>query len=131
LKYLYCNFNKIESIDYLPDNLIELNCSKNLLSKLPDLPDNLIKLNIKGNKFTNIDNLPFGLRELNISGNKINKIYSFNVGLEKIVVGYAIYSYANIYDLPNMLISLENGTMGYKNQSVYDQLVNKNFNKFI
>lgn len=127
LKYLNCNYNKIELIDWLPSNLIEFDCSKNLLTKLPDLPDNLIKLNMKGNNFTNLGVLPFGLKELNISGNQIHKIYSFNAGLEKIITGDGIYSQTNIYDLPNMLISLANGKFNHKLQSVYEQLVNNNF----
>jgi hypothetical protein len=136
LKYLYCNYNKIESIDCLPYNLIELNCSKNLINKLPELGlfENLVNLNIKGNLISFLGNLPYGLRELNISNNKICSIYSFGAGLEKIINGdgtYSVVSRTNIFDLPNMLVSLLDGNLNPKMKDLYDLLVNGKYSNFI
>ena len=49
LKKLYCNLNKITSLNNLPPNLEILYCSYNQITSLDNLPPNLIKLEYYGN----------------------------------------------------------------------------------
>ncbi len=64
LKVLYCNYNKLTSLDNLPPNIEELDCHANQLSNLDNLPINLQKLDCHTNQLSNLDNLPIDLKEL-------------------------------------------------------------------
>jgi len=64
LKKLYCNCNKIVSLDNLPLTIIELNCSWNKITSLDNLPPTIIKLNCSNNKIISLDNLPPTIIEL-------------------------------------------------------------------
>ncbi len=101
LTVLYCNDNKITSLDNLPDSLIKLYCNLNKISSLDNLPNSLIELdctnnqirsfnnlvslkllkylNCNYNEITNLDNLPNSLIELHCS----NIVKNYNILMKK------------------------------------------------
>ena len=64
LTKLNCCYNKITSLDNLPNSLIELYCGKNKITSLDNLPNLLIKLYCSSNKITSLNNLPNSLIKL-------------------------------------------------------------------
>jgi len=99
LESLICATNDLESLDYLPPNLKNLNCFENKITKLENLPaslrliicgHNLIseisslppilwKLDMPDNKLTSLPYLPQSLQYINFANNPIDK--SLNPGL--------------------------------------------------
>lgn len=71
---LNCSSNKIVEITNLPNTLKILSCNNNLLLELNYLPESLEYLDCSSNKLVNIDNLPYGLINLICSHNNIINI---------------------------------------------------------
>ena len=59
-----------------------------------------------------------------------NGSYYLNGGLEKLITGDTTYIDVIIYDLPNMLIGMMGGKLNNKLKSIYNQLINGNFENF-
>jgi Leucine-rich repeat (LRR) protein len=57
LTKLDCSYNKIRSLDNLPNSLIVLDCSYNQIINLDIIPTSLIELRCYYNKITSLDNL--------------------------------------------------------------------------
>jgi Leucine-rich repeat (LRR) protein len=75
IKILYCSFNQLTYIDYLPISLKILDCSNNRLTKLDKLPINLKELYCWNNQLTALDNLPINLKELYCIDNPLDAKY--------------------------------------------------------
>ncbi len=72
LTKLNCSYNKITSLDNLPNSLIKLDCRCNEITSLDNLPSSLIKLHCNLNKISSLDNLPNLLTKL-YCGNTVKK----------------------------------------------------------
>ncbi len=70
LKKLMCTYNKITSLNNLPNTLTYINCNCNYISSL-NCPEPLISLYANHNKLTFLDNLPSNLKILDCSTNYI------------------------------------------------------------
>ena len=126
LKVLICGYTSLDSLDNLPNSLIEIKCYKNELKQLPVLPINLKKadfsqnnidsinldlnylemdyLNLYANKINFIKNFPNKLIELNIATNRLSKIPLLSNQIE--VIDISQNHFSTLPDLPNSLIKL-------------------------
>jgi len=88
LKTLYCEKNKLTSLDNLPPNLQTLVCSFNQLTSLDNLPPNLQYLHCENNELTSIEHLPITLQRLICRNNPIDttckEVYGFTLSKKKI-----------------------------------------------
>lgn len=104
---LICSNNSLDSIPYLPQNLIRLTVPNNDLATLPNLPASLTSLDIRQNNLTSLPALPPNLdlyyggsnpnlplpvfpttiTELDISDNNLSSFPAFWSGIENLSIG--------------------------------------------
>jgi hypothetical protein len=82
LKYLYINYNNIESIENIPKNLEILYCSNNFIKTINLKGSNLIIFDCSFNQIKNIDYLPNSLLTLICSNNDLTNLNNLNSNLK-------------------------------------------------
>lgn len=86
LRVLFVSYNKLTSLDNLPDNLGELYCVENQLKRLPDsLPSALRILNCSYNALSVLPKMPTKLQTLLCSNNLLTKLPVLPQTLEGLV----------------------------------------------
>jgi Leucine-rich repeat (LRR) protein len=104
IQRLFISNNILNSIDELPDELVELNCSSNKIVNLNNLPNTLKILSCNNNLLQQLNYLPESLEYLDCSSNKLTNIDNLPTGLINLICSYNNIN--NIDNLPYNLISL-------------------------
>lgn len=89
LTHLLCEFNKIETINFIPKNLKNLWCCNNIIKKLPNIPSSITSLRCNNNK------LPYNTLE-----------------------EYIIYKFKKSYYTAKYSIKIERYYMKYRNRKI-------------
>lgn len=86
MQSLYCGFNLLKNLNFLPPNLKYLHSSFNEIKDLPVLPPGLLELNLRGNLIESIDALPANLQYLDLGMNSIRSLSSLPSSLDILAV---------------------------------------------
>ncbi|MBO9701848.1 MAG: T9SS type A sorting domain-containing protein [Sporocytophaga sp.] len=86
MESLYCGFNLLKNLNFLPPNLKYLHSSFNEITVLPVLPPGLLELNLRGNLIESIDALPENLQYLDLGMNSIRSLPSLPSSLDILAV---------------------------------------------
>ncbi|WP_028980851.1 T9SS type A sorting domain-containing protein [Sporocytophaga myxococcoides] len=86
MESLYCGFNLLKDLNFLPPNLKYLHCSFNEIRVLPALPAGLVELNLRGNMIESIASLPKNLQYLDLGMNSIKSLPSLPSSLKILAV---------------------------------------------
>ena len=84
LKQLYCDNNRLTSLENLPASLKDLYCGNNRLTSLEDFPAGLNGLYCNNNRLTSLENLPASLKDLYCNNNRLTSLENLPVILNRL-----------------------------------------------
>ena len=101
LTALFCSYNKLTSIDNLPNNIEYIYCSYNQITAIHKLPDSLLGLFCNNNKIKYIKEFPSRLLRIFCSNNKLKSITHLSYVINTIICNNNL-----LYSLPDIPYSL-------------------------